>query len=397
MSPFTRRAERPAERYPLHNTPERESRRSGVTSNKVAEERSAAKELQRMREQHAALLSSIEAQHAAQPLPEAQPSPPPQQPMPSPQLRIIAQTQLTQAAVTQQASRQRRSGSKNCSNKELLSLLRTIQRVLPIGPEMWEMVAQLHSINYSHCQRDGKSLKTKYLRLATEKPSTGNPNMSPATLLAKEIKLTIDLKVGNTPSDADEFFGEGDDTNNHGDDDSISEASPAAPPTGAGIPTVINAAPTVALTATTDNLTALTTTTKKKNRTNQIVSAMETNTKETKYSYGSIMEQRLHAEEAELRLRRLERKAAEEQRRIDREEDRRRREEMEEIRRQEREDRRLEREEERRAREEADERRRREREEERNHQQQQLLTMMQVVMSGAMAFTGMKGNNNNTS
>ena len=143
MSPFTRRAERPAERYPLHNTPERESRRSGVTSIEVAEERSAAEELQRMREEHAALLSSIEAQHAAQPLPEAQPSPPPQQPMPSPQLRIIAQTQLTQAAVTQQASRQRRSGSKNCSNKELLSLLRTIQRVLPIGPEMWEMVAQL--------------------------------------------------------------------------------------------------------------------------------------------------------------------------------------------------------------------------------------------------------------
>ncbi len=81
MPPFTRRAERPAERYPLHNTPERESRRSGVTSNKVAEERSAAKELQRMREQHAALLSSIEAQRAAQPLPEAHPPPPPQQPI----------------------------------------------------------------------------------------------------------------------------------------------------------------------------------------------------------------------------------------------------------------------------------------------------------------------------
>ena len=77
-----------------------------------------------MREQHAALLSSFEAQRAAQPLPEAQPPPPPQQPMPSPQLRVITQTQLTQAAVTQQASRQRRSGSKNYSNEELLSLCR---------------------------------------------------------------------------------------------------------------------------------------------------------------------------------------------------------------------------------------------------------------------------------
>jgi hypothetical protein len=85
----------------------------------------------------------------------------------------------------------------------------------------------------------------------------------------------------------------------------------------------------------------------------------------------------------------------ESQRRLDREEDRRRREDMEEIRRQEREERRLEREEERRFREEAEERHRREREEERNHQQQQLLTMMQVVMSGAMAFMGMRSGDNN--
>jgi len=139
---------------------------------------------------------------------------------------------------------------------------------------MWEMVARLHSQNYPQCQRDGKSLKTKYLRLANEKPSTGNPNMSPATLLAKEIKVAIDLKVGNTPADVDDLFG------NNDDDDSSSGASAGpptgaeAPPAGAGVPSVIN--------ATTDNNTALTnvsTATRKKTRTNQMVSVMETNTK----------------------------------------------------------------------------------------------------------------------
>jgi hypothetical protein len=100
------------------------------------------------------------------------------------------------------------------------------------------------------------------------------------------------------------------------------------------------------------------------------------------------MEQRLQAEESELRLRRIEREAAEEQRRLDHQEERWRREEMEEARRQERE-------EERKAREETDERPRREREEEHNFQHQQLMTMMQVVMSGAMAFMGMKSGNNN--
>jgi len=246
-----------------------------------------------------------------------------------------------------------------------MSLLRTIRQVLPIGPDMWEMVAQLHSQNYPQCQCDGKSLKTKYLRLANEKPSTGNPNMSPATLLAKEIKVAIDLKVGNTPADVDDLFG------NNDDDDSSSGASAGpptgaeAPPAGAGVPSVIN--------ATTDNNTALTnvsTAARKKTRTNQIVSVMETNTKETRSFFSSMMEHRIQAEEAELRLRRLEREAAEEQRRLDREEDRRRREDMEEIRCQEREERRLEREEEQRFREEAEEHHCREREEERSQQQQ---------------------------
>jgi len=79
MSPFGHRAER----YPLCNTPERESRRSGVLSNEVAQERSAAEELQRMHEQHAALIASIEASAQNQ-RPVQPPAPRPVQPPPPP-------------------------------------------------------------------------------------------------------------------------------------------------------------------------------------------------------------------------------------------------------------------------------------------------------------------------
>jgi hypothetical protein len=279
--------------------------------------------------------------------------------------------------------RQRRSGTKNYSNDELLSLLQCIKCVLPIGQDMWEMVARLHAMNYPQHQRDGKSIKTKYLCLANEKPSTGNPNMPESTRLAKEIKQAIDLKVGNTNPDSEDFFQDNEVLGN----DDLSEVSRRDVPRQI---TAAETAPTENTSTAVTNATATNTTTTKKTRTNQIVGAMKSNTAETRGSFASVMEQRLFAEESEMRLRRLEREAAEEQRRLDQEEDRRRREEQEEIRRQEREECRLEREEERRAREDAEERRRRDREEERHHQQQQLLTMMQVVMSGAMAFMGMK-------
>ncbi len=96
------------------------------------------------------------------------------------------------------------------------------------------------------------------VRLANEKPGTGNPTMSDSTHLAKEIKVAIDLKVGNTPANADDFFG--------GDGDDSSQSSPAAgaappaaspavdPPTAAAsVPLVITAT-----TAATNNVTAIT-------------------------------------------------------------------------------------------------------------------------------------------
>ena len=393
-------------RYSLRPTPDRERRANDPIGMVLGiERRSPADQLQQIQHlqaQQGILVAELEAARALverrqpqapqQPVPQErpqQPQPPTQQPQPP----LV--TQLTQPTAAQQAPRQRRSGTKNYSNDELMSLLHCVQRVLPIGQDMWEMVARLHAIEYSHCQRDAKSIKTKYLRLANEKPSTGNPTIPEATRLAKEIKMAIDLKVGNTNPESDDFFQEG--------VDALSEATPSAQDAAPTVPAQIVAAP---VETTVANAATATTTSKKTTRTNQVVTAMKSTSEGTMSSFSSMMEHRLQAEESELRLRGLEREAAEEQRRFDREEERRRREEVEEIRRQEREERRLEREEERRAREEerrsreeAEDRRRRDREEERNHQQQQLLTMMQVVMSGAMAFMGMKhgrDNNNNS-
>jgi len=71
---------------------------------------------------------------------------------------------------------------------------------------------QLRALS-TRCEEHQDKIST----LVQRKPSTGNPNMPQATHLAKEIKIAIDLKVGNTNPDPEDFFQ--DNTNNVGDDD----------------------------------------------------------------------------------------------------------------------------------------------------------------------------------
>jgi len=117
---------------------------------------------------------------------------------------------------------------------------------------MWEMVARLHAIEYSHCQRDGKSSKMKYLQLANGKPSTGNPTIPEATRLAKEIKLAIDLKVGNSNPESDDFFQEG--------GDALSEGTPSAQDAAPTVPTQIVASAAAPVETTVANAVSATTT-----------------------------------------------------------------------------------------------------------------------------------------
>jgi hypothetical protein len=59
------------------------------------------------------------------------------------------------AVITQQSTRSQRrmAGTKNYSNDELMSMLQCIRRVLPIGNDMWQMVAELHALNFPHCNQ----------------------------------------------------------------------------------------------------------------------------------------------------------------------------------------------------------------------------------------------------
>jgi hypothetical protein len=63
---------------------------------------------------------------------------------------------------TQQSTRTR-GGTKNYSNDELMSLLHCIQQVLPLGNDSWQLVADLHAIQYAHCDRTALSIKKKYI------------------------------------------------------------------------------------------------------------------------------------------------------------------------------------------------------------------------------------------
>ena len=59
-----------------------------------------------------------------------------------------------------------------------------------MGNEQWELVADLHSVNFA----------------ANSQPRTGNPSISQEARLAKEIKEAINVKAGVTDADVSEFF-----------------------------------------------------------------------------------------------------------------------------------------------------------------------------------------------
>jgi hypothetical protein len=73
-----------------------------------------------------------------------------------------------------------------------MSLLHCIQWFLPLGNDSWQLVADLHAIQYAHCDRTALSIK-KNLKLANKQPSSGNPTMPQSTLLASKLGLLIPM------------------------------------------------------------------------------------------------------------------------------------------------------------------------------------------------------------
>jgi hypothetical protein len=70
--------------------------------------------------------------------------------------RSNAATSHTAATTT---TKQTRGGVKNYSSKEIFALFESISRVLPMGNEHWELVADLHSVHFANCNQSGDSIK----------------------------------------------------------------------------------------------------------------------------------------------------------------------------------------------------------------------------------------------
>ena len=76
---------------------------------------------------------------------------------------------------------------------ELLHLFGIMLEILPIGPNEWQKVVDLHSEKYPG--RDKESIVRKFTTLHRRKIPTGDPNMPPEIRLAKRIKYGIGDKA----------------------------------------------------------------------------------------------------------------------------------------------------------------------------------------------------------
>jgi hypothetical protein len=78
--------------------------------------------------------------------------------------------------------------------------------ILPLDSDMWQMVSELHAMNFLHRNHDTKSIQWRYSKLVHEQPDMGKPSMSQPTLLAKAIKEAINIKAGVANLDLTGFF-----------------------------------------------------------------------------------------------------------------------------------------------------------------------------------------------
>ena len=77
-----------------------------------------------------------------------------------------------------------RTNRNNYTLRELMSLLRIIEDVLPIGPEEWAQCTSRHAETYHG--RDLASLRRKYNNLHRMKVPTGDPSCPDEVKLAKK-------------------------------------------------------------------------------------------------------------------------------------------------------------------------------------------------------------------
>eukprot|EP00536_Pseudo-nitzschia_multiseries_P000041 jgi/Psemu1/144/gm1.144_g len=88
-----------------------------------------------------------------------------------------------------------KNGTSNYTKAEVMNMLNCMRKFLPIGPDQWEHVAQLHAENYPHSERNVDSIRRKYQKLHWKSIPTGDLNIADDIALAKEIKYLIGQKA----------------------------------------------------------------------------------------------------------------------------------------------------------------------------------------------------------
>ena len=100
----------------------------------------------------------------------------------------------TAVAWAASAPRVRRSVSR-FTEEETDDMLTAIQEVLPIGPQEWERVVEIHARTYPETQRDAASLRRKFSQLYSTTAPTGDPNIPANVYRAKAIRNAIETRA----------------------------------------------------------------------------------------------------------------------------------------------------------------------------------------------------------
>ena len=112
---------------------------------------------------------------------------------------------------------------KGSTKAETTTLLKAVERIVPIDAEGW---AEVHEIfNSKHSSRGVEGLKRKFNKLANKPVPTGNPNIPDDIKLAKSIKGKLFRRSGATNLSDEEVEEEDDEEEEELDDDIVTETA----------------------------------------------------------------------------------------------------------------------------------------------------------------------------
>ena len=112
---------------------------------------------------------------------------------------------------------------KGFTKAETTTLLKAVERILPIDAEGWNEVHEI--FNSKHSSRGVEGLKRKFNKLANKPVPTGNPNIPEDVKLAKSIKGKLFRRAGATNLSDKEEEEEEDEEEEELDDDVATETA----------------------------------------------------------------------------------------------------------------------------------------------------------------------------